>query len=181
MDQKERDHLLRRLAQGFVDAYALCLTRGGIEYPDEMRLSDDARVVFNSYGLANFKGGPIDMEIGPMFAASGLSPSAFDNAQLRMWWEHLPDFHCAESTVYFKEDGFMVRAIYEATTPTGEHLALEELDFIDVNEEGEIRRWEVWEEPAAWDTMTMLAFGKYGRDLTFEEFAAGFRWPDPVA
>jgi hypothetical protein len=181
MDQKERDHLLRRLAQGFVDAYALCLTRGGIEYPDEMRLSDDARVVFNSYGLANFKGGPIDIEIGPMFAASGLSPSAFDNAQLRMWWEHLPDFHSTESTVYFKEDGFMVRAIYEATTPTCEHLTLEELDFIDVNEEGEIRRWEVWEEPAAWDAMTMLAFGKPGRDLTFEEFAAGFRWPDPVA
>lgn len=174
---KSRFDLHQRLAQGFIDAYALAPERGRVVYPEEWVHAPDCKVLLNNFGLTMFSGGFLEVEIGALIAAAALSISDCANAEVGMWHEVLPDFRGVSAQTWLNDEGFLVRARYEGTAADGTVYGVDELDFVWTNEAGEIVRWENWLDNDEWDAMMRFKFGKPSSELSFFDYWAAWKWP----
>jgi hypothetical protein len=166
MTLKERIALHRRMAEGYHDAYANHLERGGVRFPPEWRFADEA--TYGSTYFGSWAGAPI----GKMVNRPGTDISEGANRELRVYLAAIPDYRAVEFMGFPSPEGFATRTLFEGRTKAGLAVRSWTLDFFLTNEAGLITRWETFVDSAEFGPIVEAAVGVRG---PFESFEAYWR------
>ena len=78
-------------------------------------------------------------------------------AEWRMWWKHMPDYRLVSPFECVAGDwGFSSCDTYAGTLPDGTTLELREWDYLWINEDGHITRWDWFVDSAVWAKLLSL-------------------------
>ena len=75
----------------------------------------------------------------------------------RMWWKHMPDYRLVSPFECVAGDwGFSSCDTYAGTFPDGTRFELREYDYLWINEDGHITRWDWFVDSAEWARLLSL-------------------------
>ena len=75
----------------------------------------------------------------------------------RMWWKHMPDYHLVSPFECIAGDwGFSSCDTYAGTFPDGSRFELREYDYLWINEDGHITRWDWFVDSDEWKRLLSL-------------------------
>lgn len=95
-------------------------------------------------------------------------------AEWRMWWKHMPDYRLVSPFECVAGDwGFSSCDTYAGTLADGTVLELREWDYIWVNEDGQVTRWDWFVDSDKWEQLLAL-IGLDPRGLTSQEYTINF-------
>ena len=95
-------------------------------------------------------------------------------AEWRMWWKHMPDYRLVSPFECVAGDwGFTSCDTYAGTLADGSVLELREWDYIWINEDGHVTRWDWFVESDKWDRLMGL-IGLDPKGLTSQEYTTNF-------
>jgi len=95
-------------------------------------------------------------------------------AEWRMWWKHMPDYRLVSPfECVAGECGFTSSDTYAGTLADGSVLQLREWDYIWVNEDGKVTRWDWFVDPDKWEQLLGLV-GLEPKGLTSQQYTVNF-------
>lgn len=94
--------------------------------------------------------------------------------EFRMWWKHMPDFRIITPFECIAADwGFAVRDTYAGTLADGRLLELHEWDYVWIDEQGQITRWDWFVDSREWNPFLEL-IGLDPDGLTYQNYTLNF-------
>jgi hypothetical protein len=153
MNLEERIAFHRHLATGYHEAYKYRKERGGVVYPEEWKLADDA-VYFSPY----FGSG----EMGKFMKDAGQSMGDGANLEAIVYTAKFPDWGPVEFMCWPSDVGFSMRTKFEGTAENGTKMSFWACDFILTNEKGEVTRMETHVNGEDFGPVSELAVGVRG-------------------
>jgi hypothetical protein len=92
----------------------------------------------------------------------------------RMWWKHMPDYHLVSPFACVAGDwGFSSCDTYAGTFPDGSMFELREWDYLWINEDGHITRWDWFVDSAVWKRLLSLV-GLDPDGLTCQDYTINY-------
>ena len=163
MHRNARIDLHRRLAEGYHEAYKRRVERGGVIYPPEWRLTDDAIYWSSYFGTAPLK---------QFHNRSGASQSDSASREAVVYAVKLPDFAPVEFMCWPSEEGAAWRSRFVGHTTDGKEMGFWAADFILTNEDGLITRWETFVDSDEFGDVLELCTGVRGPFRDFYKYRA---------
>lgn len=165
----------RRIAFAKWETYAQAPETGKITYGPEWIYSPDAVMM-----CPLFNGGAdhVMAELASQELLEAMQTYAPDGDMLtcefRMWWKHMPDFRIVTPFDCRAADwGFAVRDTYAGTLGDGTLLELHEWDYVWINRDGQITRWEWFVDSAEWFPFLDL-IGLPRNGVTYQDYTINF-------